>query len=472
LIALPDVIKDDFIRIRIMYSTRITIGEIYMIAVGAKADIVDMMMDENKSVLKRSIKDLLLGFLLVVLGIVSWFVFLIRFKNRDDLFLSFGFFSFCAGMKYLSTLIPLDLINISPVGSSYLENIFFLLVPVGLFAFTDHIFGNDKNMAIRRLWQVHLGFAVIAPFLINMNLMYDPLIIFLFLISSLVSVFYLLIGGNHFDAKIRVPFIVFFLLLITLLLNEILKIIHSFFLPVDLFGWGLLALVFALAYVLIEHYTKTYIRMRNITLDLEKKRYEILKLEQTNLLTQFEALKNQLNPHFLFNSFSTLVSIIEEDPNLAVSYVQELTRVYRYILKTRVKDLVKIKDEIDFVNAYTFMLSKRFETSLNVAVDIPESSMDDLIPPFSMQLLIENAIKHNIISSKKMLSVTIRLDTDDLYVINNRQPKQGQTESTGIGLSNLIKRYRFFTDREVEIISGASHFTVKLPLIKTDKDKK
>jgi len=465
IISLPGITKDRFLMIKICYSNCINIGDIYAVAVGSREDIAGILVDEQESNLKSGIKELLLGFLLIVLGFVSIFVFLIRIKNRDYPFASFGFFAFCVGMKYVTALKFLHLMNLSPLSSHYLENLFFLLVPVGLFAFAAHIFGPEKGKNIRRLWQAHLVFTGIVLILIRLNRMYDPLVIIFFLGTSLTCLYFLFSDGKEKDPKVRIPFIVFFLLLIILLINELLKSFHFSFLPIDLFGWGLLALVFALGYVLIEQYTKTYIRMQKITLDLEKKRYELLKLEQVNLLTQFEALKNQLNPHFMFNNFSTLVSIIEEDPALAVDYVQELTKVYRYILKTRVKDLVKIKDEISFVRSYEFLLSKRFESNLILSIRIPESHMDDMIPPFSLQLLIENAVNHNIISSKKVLSVEINIDGECLVVVNNRQPKNGETDSTGIGLSNLTKRYRFFTNRNVEIFSDHSHFTVKLPLL-------
>lgn len=189
-------------------------------------------------------------------------------------------------------------------------------------------------------------------------------------------------------------------------------------------------------------------------------------LQKENILFQFEALKNQVNPHFLFNNFSTLVNLIPENPKLAESYVHNLSNVYRYILTTSTSKLQELRFELDFIKSYMFLVEIRFDNNINIMVDIEEEYFNYFIPLLSLQLLIENAIKHNVVSAKKRLNITITTEGDVLIVKNNLQRKNSVEESTKVGLQNIIKRYALITDRKVEIINTETEFAVKIPLIK------
>jgi sensor histidine kinase YesM len=189
------------------------------------------------------------------------------------------------------------------------------------------------------------------------------------------------------------------------------------------------------------------------------------KLQRENLQYKLEALKNQLNPHFLFNTFSTLISLIPENQNLAEKYARNLSNVYRYILNMHDNELASINEELEFINAYMFMVSTRFDNKVALDIRIDEKIRIDYIPSFSLQLLVENAIKHNIISSKRPLKITIQNLDKKLCVKNNLQKKTSAENSTGIGLNNIISRYKFLSHEIVEIICTEEEFVVKLPII-------
>lgn len=200
--------------------------------------------------------------------------------------------------------------------------------------------------------------------------------------------------------------------------------------------------------------------------------HKVLQLERENLQARFEVLKSQLSPHFLFNTFGTLITLIEEDPIAAVHYVEELSRVYRYLLQTRDKKLIPLKTELDFVDAYAFLVKKRFGQNITITVTAANDNRNSMIPPLSIQLLIENAVKHNIISSKKPLHIEVGFTPDDYLVVKNNLQKKRILESrTKVGLSNLAHRYEFFTDRQIEIQPDEIHFVVKLPLLQNERPR-
>ena len=188
-------------------------------------------------------------------------------------------------------------------------------------------------------------------------------------------------------------------------------------------------------------------------------------LRTANLVNQYESLKSQLNPHMLFNSLNTLRSLVRENQDKAQDYIQELSRVLRYTLQSNESQCVSLREEMEFVSAYIFLLKMRFENNLQFDIQISNAYEEYLLPPMAVQVLIENAVKHNEISNRKPL--TIHITTDDngnLSISNDIQPKWTATSGTGIGLANLAKRYRLLFKRDIQITEDRE-FTVCIPLI-------
>jgi two-component system, LytTR family, sensor kinase len=190
---------------------------------------------------------------------------------------------------------------------------------------------------------------------------------------------------------------------------------------------------------------------------------ELLKRE--SLMAQLIALKTQVNPHFLFNNLNTLCSIIPDQPNQAVEFVQELSKVYRHILDVKDETLIPLKDELEVLKAYAFLLKTRFGDNLEIDIQVSEESLQNSIVPLSLQLLMENAIKHNIVSQNKPLKIIVQVNNGNLIVSNNLQKKNQVHESTGIGLNNIRNRYKLMTNLPISITEIAGQFTVSIPLI-------
>lgn len=180
---------------------------------------------------------------------------------------------------------------------------------------------------------------------------------------------------------------------------------------------------------------------------------------------RFDALKNQLDPHFLFNSLNVLTSLIEENPRMAQDFTTSLSKVYRYVLEQKNKDLVTVDEELDFARSYMALLKMRFEDS--IVFDIPDSAQnpESKVVPLSLQLLLENAVKHNVVTSTKPLHIKIYEADGNLIVENNLQPKQIVKKSTGVGLSNIQQRYKLLTQRKVKINQHSKQFSVAIPVL-------
>ena len=192
------------------------------------------------------------------------------------------------------------------------------------------------------------------------------------------------------------------------------------------------------------------------------------QLQAENIRNQYEVLKNQLNPHMLFNSLNTLRSLVRENQDKAQDYIQELSRVLRYTLQGNESQSVSLREEMDFASAYIFLLKMRFENNLQFDIQIDKSLEEYRLPPMSVQVLIENAVKHNEISNRKPLTIHITTDKEkNLSVSNVIQPKWTATSGTGIGLANLAKRYRLLFKQDIQITEG-EEFTVRIPLINKD----
>ncbi|MCC8146208.1 MAG: histidine kinase [Bacteroidales bacterium] len=197
------------------------------------------------------------------------------------------------------------------------------------------------------------------------------------------------------------------------------------------------------------------------------------KLQTESAKNQYESLKNQLNPHMLFNSLNTLSTLVDESVEKSKEYIHELSYVLRYTLQESENYKVDLQQEIDYSNAYIFLQQMRYEDSLSFNVQVSGTAKRKQVSPMSLQLLIENAIKHNQISSKKPLAINIcTVDDEWLIVSNTIQPKFNITNArtTGIGLENLNKRYMLLFDKEIEVDKGSDTFTVKIPLIEPDKE--
>jgi two-component system, LytTR family, sensor kinase len=200
---------------------------------------------------------------------------------------------------------------------------------------------------------------------------------------------------------------------------------------------------------------------------LEKTQSEVEQFKKISVQAQLQAVRNQINPHFLFNNLSVLSAMIPTDTDSSIEFVRQFSKVYRYVLKSHEKELVEVGDELDFIDSYFYLMQKRFGSSLSVNIDVSDNLRNDYIVPVALQMLVENAVKHNIVSKSRPLRIDI-FNEDNKYLIvqNNLQVKDVIREhSTQVGLQNIMQRYEFFGKNTVKVIATDHFFMVKIPLL-------
>ena len=206
--------------------------------------------------------------------------------------------------------------------------------------------------------------------------------------------------------------------------------------------------------------------IRDRTKELTKANTQLLKLQKENLQSQFDVLKQQVNPHFLFNSLNVLTSLIRLEPELAEKFTEHLAKVYRYVLENKDNELVTLNTEMNFLDAYNFLMSIRFMDKVQVNIRIPDEQRNYRIIPLALQLLIENAIKHNSMSKKSPLVIEIFIDENNwLNVVNNLQEREAHMTSTGVGLKNIQNRYRLLNNTVPVFEKTETQFIARIPLV-------
>ena len=256
------------------------------------------------------------------------------------------------------------------------------------------------------------------------------------------------------------------------------NILYSFLVSAfALYGWNwlsretplshtsiMLASLFVVISVILINNVFEIILLRK---EMEYNRMRAQKMEVAKVEAELEALKSQIDPHFIFNSLNTLSYLITKEPQSAKLYNDTLAKVYRYILCNREKDLVLLKEELEFISNYFYLLKIRFSEAVNMVIEIVDLNSEDyLIPPISLQTLVENAIKHNEFSEIHPLDIMIAISTNYVVIRNPVRPKEPSAPSNKIGLNNLDNRYKLITRKNIVIENNFKYFTVRLPILK------
>ncbi|MDO9254775.1 MAG: histidine kinase [Bacteroidales bacterium] len=192
------------------------------------------------------------------------------------------------------------------------------------------------------------------------------------------------------------------------------------------------------------------------------------KLKTEMMAYKYESLRNQINPHFLFNSFNVLSDLVYADQAMAVKFINQLSDLFRYVLDSRDKELVPLSDELAFMQSYIYLLKTRFEDKLDLKIELKAES-DELIVPMTLQLLVENAVKHNEVSEAFPLQIRILRNDTFIEVENSLRIKRVGDDSKNTGLKNIIQQFGYFTDRQIDVINANGSFLVRVPILKASE---
>lgn len=226
----------------------------------------------------------------------------------------------------------------------------------------------------------------------------------------------------------------------------------------------LTTLAIAIVVVFVSHMYETVFLIKACESDM----VQVARLERSRTQAELDALHSQIAPHFLFNSLNTLSHLIETEPDKARTFNDNLARVYRYILLSRNRSLVLLSEEMAFLDSYFHLLRLRFGDSLRLHSRVDPSVLDHyLLPPISLQIPVENAVKHNVFDDDAPLEIIIAIEGQHVVVANRRRTKRAPGTSSRIGLKNLDERCKLVTSRQIEILAGEDRFAVKIPIFRT-----
>jgi len=223
--------------------------------------------------------------------------------------------------------------------------------------------------------------------------------------------------------------------------------------------------------VFVTFFIMTFLFGREFFTSWRQAAINLEKLKSEQLASQYETLKSQVNPHFLFNSLNVLTSLVHQDPDTAVRFIKKLSEVYRFVLDSRKQEVVDLRTEMTFVNDYMYLQKIRFGDNILCKTDIPDGLLNKVVPPLSIQMLVENAIKHNEVSADYPLHIRIFADNETITVSNTRRLRRNTDPSSGFGLGNIRDRYEFLSGKKVLITESDSIFEVKLPLLNIEQDQ-
>lgn len=216
--------------------------------------------------------------------------------------------------------------------------------------------------------------------------------------------------------------------------------------------------------LVITFFISLFFHGRGFLLEWKRSAVEVEKYQKESMTATYESLKSQVNPHFLFNSLNALTNLVYEDQDKAVNFIKQLSEVYRYVLDTRDKEVVPLEEELKFLKSYSYLQQIRFGDKLTI--DISLNGLKSMVAPLALQMLIENAVKHNEVSEENPLHIKIYSETDFIAVENNLRKKLKLGESSpGVGLENIRRRYGFLSQQKVVIQQSEDKFLVKLPVI-------
>lgn len=254
----------------------------------------------------------------------------------------------------------------------------------------------------------------------------------------------------------------------TLLFSPLAIFLINYWLFPMLYGFGIeknpkLFLIIGLIQFFISMLISSFFYIKHFFTEWLKTLVSEEKLKKEAIQLRYDALKSNVNPHFLFNSLSVLTSLVDTDTQKAKQFIQQFSDIYRYVLEHREKEIVPLNEEINFIKSFANLHLLRHAENLKVNIDI--ENITGYIIPLSLQILLENCFKHNVISNEKPLVVTVWREKSYIFVQNNFQKRKTIQESGGVGLETISKQFERLTDRKVEIIQTSAHYTVKVPIL-------
>ncbi len=469
IIPVKDLAAGDFLYLRLKFSKWYNPGGYSEVRVGNVDDLLEISTDKEIDEVFTVAFDVTVGGILIIISFLSVFFFIKRKEYRYHPFITFAVISFVAGIDHFIQTILILVVPFPIVFLIAFQLITLAIIPSALTILVYQIFGKGWRSFFKYFWIFHsvISSVYFALFFIKVEYLFLlPDIDFVVIIE--IFLFIVVVVKSRFH-KLKDSKYVFYSLLIFLIfaLHDLIANTGIFPWAVSLYGFGVILISMSLFNLLMNNFTDKIKEAESYQSKIKEKELEVIKLNKENLQSQYEALKSQINPHFLFNTFSSLMTVIQDDKDKGVLFVQKLSNVYRYVLQSKDHELILLDEELNFINAYMYLLDKRFDSGLKYEIDISDKYYSYFVIPLSLQILIENCIKHNIVSERRPLTIEVFVDENNFLVVkNNLQTKTVLGDSTKIGLENIKNRYEHISDKKIIVSKTEKVFEVKIPLIK------
>jgi sensor histidine kinase YesM len=466
IIPLEKPLKGSVFILHVHFKSYLDIAGFTTALIGETNELADFSTDQNRSLQNASLISFIIGIFLLFAGIFALAAFLIRIRKKD--FLLFWFFVFACSQGYVFILEYLWMvINIAPRTLISTNVIVENLVPVGIIGIISMITGFTKNLFIRIMVALHLIYTALHLSMLHFDL-YN--VMFWVLVATDIVLFcYVMIKSKIYrnpDFKITVIALCILMILVIL---DMFAVFGVFYIAEDLSSYGMLLVALSFAWYIERALFHSRQQNLDYQMEINDTKNKLLKLENENVIAQYETLKNQVNPHFLFNSLNSLSSLIRHDDKKAIKFIEEFSDIYRYVLDANDKTIVETEKEIAFVNSYVYLQTLRYGDNLRINYTDFRYIENTWVVPLSVQILVENAIKHNEISSENPLQIEIYTENDFLIVSNKICRLNFEPASKRIGLQNLASRYALITDRKAEFGEENGIFKAIIPLIKMEE---
>jgi len=451
-----------YLVLRMHFDKLLQIGGISNIMIGSSVDLSKILIDTQYNQLTANLHENIAAFIQIIIGIISFIIFFIRWKAKEYIFLFFSIFAISSGVSN-GIEFSIQFHNISLSTLYYFDIVSTFLIPLGFLGFIKYITKSPKKSLLNyALWSslVNVAGCLFIPLEWSWDYFYWGLVA-IYISIAIRAMFLVKI---HRDKSFRLPLIAIFVLFVSII-HDCLLLYELPSLPFGLYNWATLLLILAFGVYIEKNYRYVSNKVKDYSFELEKTKNYLLALEKENLLTQYQVLKNQVNPHFLFNSLNTLSWLIRNKQEDAVRFVEEFADLFRYVLDVHHQFVIELSKELDFIQSYIYLQKIRYGNNLSVNINVPAENLKDLVMPLTLQILIENAIKHNEISDKYPLEVKVNINGNYIFVSNILRYVESPY-SKGIGLKNLKERYAGITDIVPEFYIDNGSYIAKIPIIK------
>lgn len=408
-----------------------------------------------------------------LISLISLFLLIRSSKSIKKYVFSVFLYSLIIALDHGLNTLLMAYTGISPKIYYWIDSMMFQLFLIMILTMADYVLTYGESKFLKYLKYIIIGVTIVNLLVTNFIQFYkffDTINICLYATTIIYLVIYLVKNFKVIHEKLNM-FIAIIFILAPLFMFATRNLRYVPYLS-SVYVLVTVLILYIFVYNFFARFRSNEASLINTKLDLQEKENEILRLEKDRLKNSVSHLKGQLNPHFLFNSLSTLTGIITTDQEKAVSYVEELSTMYRYVLQTDSKELIDLESELELLSSYNYLIRMKYSNNYTLNIDIPDKYYDYYLPPLALQTMLENVFKHNTIDAEHKMNIDIFIEKDFVVIVSDIHEKESafqyREDLPGIGQLNLVQIYQYYSVEKPTFTEKDNKYIVKIPLINKD----